>query len=88
MTKGVPLPPEIEAWFNARGWRARDHQREMFEAAQEGKHALLVADTGAGKTLAGFLPTLADFAPSRLAGSASAGRFAHALRLAAEGAGA
>lgn len=27
---------------------------------------MLVADTGAGKTLAGFLPTLADFAPSRL----------------------
>ena len=30
---------------------------------------MLVADTGAGKTLAGFLPTLADFAPSRLDGA-------------------
>src|SRR5690606_34141995 len=29
-----------------------------------GHHALLVADTGAGKTLAGFLPTLAAFCPS------------------------
>lgn len=38
----------------------------MFDAAQEGKHALLVADTGAGKTLAGFLPTLAAFCPSAL----------------------
>ena len=28
-----------------------------------------VADTGAGKTLAGFLPTLAAFAPSRLSGA-------------------
>ena len=39
----------------------------MLAASDAGKHALLVADTGAGKTLAGFLPTLADFAPSRLA---------------------
>ena len=38
----------------------------MLGAADAGKHALLVADTGAGKTLAGFLPTLADFCPSRL----------------------
>ena len=36
----------------------------MLEKARAGKHALLVADTGAGKTLAGFLPTLCDFAPS------------------------
>ncbi len=36
----------------------------MLEKARAGAHALLVADTGAGKTLAGFLPTLCDFAPS------------------------
>lgn len=59
------LPPEITAWFAARGWQVRRHQAEMLEAARAGRHALLVADTGAGKTLAGFLPTLADFAPSR-----------------------
>ncbi|WP_336979326.1 ligase-associated DNA damage response DEXH box helicase [Altererythrobacter fulvus] len=63
------LPQEIEAWFAGRGWRLRDHQRGMYSAARSGKHALLVADTGAGKTLAGFLPTLADFAPSALAGA-------------------
>ncbi len=40
----------------------------MLAAADSGQHALLVADTGAGKTLAGFLPTLADFCPSRLDG--------------------
>ncbi len=40
----------------------------MLVAADAGQHALLVADTGAGKTLAGFLPTLADFTPSRLGG--------------------
>ena len=32
----------------------------MLEAAHDGRHALLVAATGAGKTLAGFLPTLAE----------------------------
>lgn len=42
----------------------------MLAADEDGQHALLVADTGAGKTLAGFLPTLAGFAPSRLGGAA------------------
>ena len=32
----------------------------MLDRAREGRHALLVAATGAGKTLSGFLPTLAD----------------------------
>ncbi|WNO55097.1 ligase-associated DNA damage response DEXH box helicase [Stakelama saccharophila] len=32
----------------------------MLAAAKAGRHALLVAPTGAGKTLAGFLPALAD----------------------------
>jgi len=62
------LPTEIEAWFAARGWRVRDHQRAMYRVACEGHHALLAADTGAGKTLAGFLPTLAAFCPSQLGG--------------------
>jgi ATP-dependent Lhr-like helicase len=64
------LPPEIAAWFAGRGWALRQHQADMLAAAERGDHALLVADTGAGKTLAGFLPTLAAFAPSRLAGAA------------------
>ncbi|KTT63798.1 helicase [Sphingomonas sanguinis] len=32
----------------------------MLEEARAGRHALLVATTGAGKTLAGFLPTLTE----------------------------
>ncbi|HCF25277.1 MULTISPECIES: ligase-associated DNA damage response DEXH box helicase [unclassified Novosphingobium] len=63
------FPPELEQWFSARGWRLRRHQAEMLAVAAAGRHALLVADTGAGKTLGGFLPTLADFCPSRLGGS-------------------
>ena len=58
----MTLSPSITGWFEARGWRVRRHQSEMLEAARAGDHALLVADTGAGKTLAGFLPTLQDFA--------------------------
>ena len=56
------VPPAIADWFARRGWRVRDHQLAMLGAASADQHALLVADTGAGKTLAGFLPTLADFA--------------------------
>jgi ATP-dependent Lhr-like helicase len=59
------IPSEIADWFAGRGWRVRRHQAEMLAASDAGRHALLVADTGAGKTLAGFLPTLADFCPSR-----------------------
>ncbi len=63
------VPPEIADWFAGRGWRVRRHQIEMLGASEAGRHALLVADTGAGKTLAGFLPTLAAFAPSTLDGA-------------------
>ena len=60
--EGVPdtLPPIIANWFAARGWSPRRHQLEMLDAAAEGRHALLVAATGAGKTLAGFLPSLTE----------------------------
>ncbi len=54
------LPPIITDWFEARGWRPRRHQLDMAAAAAGGRHALLVAATGAGKTLAGFLPTLVE----------------------------
>lgn len=60
----IKVPAEIQGWFDARRWRIRRHQLEMLAKAREGRDALLVADTGAGKTLGGFLPTLCDFAPS------------------------
>jgi ATP-dependent Lhr-like helicase len=58
----VELPNIINSWFAARGWQVRAHQLAMLDAAAKGRHALLTAPTGAGKTLAGFLPTLADLA--------------------------
>jgi ATP-dependent Lhr-like helicase len=54
------LPAPFETWFEARGWRPHVHQRAMLTAARDGAHALLVAPTGGGKTLAGFLPSLTD----------------------------
>jgi ATP-dependent helicase Lhr and Lhr-like helicase len=54
------LPPRFAAWFAMRGWTPRDHQLAMVEKARRGRHALLIAPTGGGKTLAGFLPTLIE----------------------------
>jgi ATP-dependent Lhr-like helicase len=52
------LPEPFAAWFAGRGWQPRAHQLALVEAARAGCSALLVAPTGGGKTLAGFLPSL------------------------------
>lgn len=54
------LPPILDQWFAGRGWTPRRHQLAMLDAARAGMSALLVAPTGAGKTLAGFLPSLVE----------------------------
>ncbi|TXM68088.1 ligase-associated DNA damage response DEXH box helicase [Methylobacterium sp. WL12] len=59
------LPPAFAAWFSARGWTPRTHQLELLRIAGAGRSALLVAPTGAGKTLAGFLPSLVALSESR-----------------------
>src|SRR5436190_4690195 len=56
------LPARFEAWFEQRGWRPRRHQLAMIDKAKEGRDALLIAPTGGGKTLAGFLPSLVELA--------------------------
>ncbi len=56
----LDLPKPLTDWFTAKGWHPRQHQMAMLAAARAGRHALLVAPTGAGKTLAGFLPTLVE----------------------------
>ncbi|WP_245602415.1 ligase-associated DNA damage response DEXH box helicase [Fodinicurvata fenggangensis] len=56
------LPPGFRTWFAARGWQAHSHQLEMISAARAGQSALLIAPTGGGKTLAGFLPSLIELA--------------------------
>ncbi|WP_187277387.1 ligase-associated DNA damage response DEXH box helicase [Methylobacterium sp. WL103] len=59
------MPPAFAAWFSARGWTPRTHQIELLRIAGAGRSALLVAPTGAGKTLAGFLPSLVALSESR-----------------------
>jgi ATP-dependent Lhr-like helicase len=54
------LPERFDAWFDARGWRPRRHQLEMVAKGRAGRDALLIAPTGGGKTLAGFLPSLIE----------------------------
>ncbi len=56
------LPQRFLDWFEARGWAPRDHQLRLLAEAEAGRSALLIAPTGAGKTLAGFLPSLVELA--------------------------
>jgi ATP-dependent Lhr-like helicase len=56
------LPEKFAAWFTQRGWTLRPHQAAMLDAAADGVDALLIAPTGGGKTLAGFLPSLIELA--------------------------
>src|SRR5215475_12618111 len=74
------LPEPFARWFARRGWAPRAHQLELLAKARAGRSVLLIAPTGAGKTLAGFLPSLVELSadaqprrgsilpPSRLAG--------------------
>ena len=55
-----PLPPSLKQWFDDKDWHLHDHQIEMIQHGHEGRSTLLVAPTGTGKTLAGFLPSLID----------------------------
>jgi ATP-dependent Lhr-like helicase len=57
----APLLPGIfSRWFSSRGWTPRAHQLELLSRARDGRSVLLIAPTGGGKTLAGFLPTLVE----------------------------
>ena len=64
------LPEPFTRWFAAKGWAPRAHQLELLGQARAGRSMLLIAPTGAGKTLAGFLPSLTELAtrPSRRPG--------------------
>ncbi|MGR3541351.1 MAG: ligase-associated DNA damage response DEXH box helicase [Hasllibacter sp.] len=53
------LPQRFQTWFADRGWSIHPHQREMLERKDD-PSLLLIAPTGGGKTLAGFLPTLLE----------------------------
>ena len=54
------LPDRFQTWFEGRGWTARPHQLALTKAALAHQSALLIAPTGGGKTLAGFLASLIE----------------------------
>ncbi|MEP9366157.1 ligase-associated DNA damage response DEXH box helicase [Xanthobacter sp. VNH20] len=59
------LPKLFQDWFATRGWEPRAHQLDLLASARAGRSTLLIAPTGAGKTLAGFLPTLVELSEAR-----------------------
>lgn len=61
-TEQTNMASPITDWFAGKNWAPRQHQLDVLAAHQAGESALLIAPTGAGKTLAGFLPTLNDLA--------------------------
>ena len=61
----IMLPEPFARWFAQRGWEPRAHQLELLAKARAGRSVLLIAPTGAGKTLAGFLPTPGGIAAAR-----------------------
>ncbi len=54
------VPDYVTRWFTAKGWQLRPYQQQMIEAFAARRSTLLVAPTGGGKTLSGFLPSLID----------------------------
>ena len=50
----------ITKWLNKNGWSYHKHQIDTLEEATKGYDILLVAPTGGGKTLAGFMPAITD----------------------------
>src|SRR6204780_1213014 len=60
LERAAILPEPFARWFASRGWVPRGHQLELLARAQAGRSVLLIAPTGGGKTLAGFLPSLVE----------------------------
>ena len=53
-----------QTWFTGRGWKAFPFQTQTWTAFLQGKHGLLNAPTGSGKTYALWLPIVLDYMKS------------------------
>ena len=54
------LSPTFTDWFAAKGWKPHAHQLDLLAGSGPASTQLLIAPTGGGKTLAGFLPSLVE----------------------------
>ena len=61
------LPQKFEDWIETRNWALRPHQIEVLTHSKR-QSQLLIAPTGSGKTLSGFLPTLIELESSEFSG--------------------
>ena len=57
----MQLPKKFADWFGSHGWEIHPHQQDLLNRKCD-PATLLIAPTGGGKTLAGFLPTLTELA--------------------------
>ncbi len=62
----VNLPILFHNWFLSKGWQIYDHQLTIISQFKRGNSCLLIAPTGSGKTLSGFLPSLIELSKKRL----------------------
>tara|TARA_B100001057_G_scaffold232678_1_gene232874 strand:+ start:636 stop:3047 length:2412 start_codon:yes stop_codon:yes gene_type:complete len=53
------LPKKFKNWIETKNWSLRPHQIEVLNNSKR-QSQLLIAPTGSGKTLSGFLPTLIE----------------------------
>ncbi len=73
------LPDPFYNWFSGHGWQPSAHQLDLLAKVQSGKSALLIAPTGADKTLAGFLPSLVELSEKTKPKPGEAKRGIHTL---------
>ena len=74
LERNAILPDLFARWFASRGWTPRAHQLDLLAKAQASRSVLLIAPTGGGKTLAGFLPTLVELSVLNLSPRVGRGR--------------
>ena len=61
------LPKKFKNWIETKNWVLRPHQIEVLNNSKR-QSQLLIAPTGSGKTLSGFLPTLIELDSVKFSG--------------------
>ena len=61
------LPKKFKNWIETKNWDLRPHQIEVLNNSKR-QSQLLIAPTGSGKTLSGFLPTLIELDSVKFSG--------------------